>query len=182
MNRWLIYAAFAGIAWWWWSGSDRVSGTLAPDGGLVYPGYTIAPLEEFAIEARVLSRKDYRHDREAQLAPTDLALGWGPMADDGVLGAIEVSQRNRWYFWRAASLPIPATEISSHSANVHVIAASPATADALANIAVDDRVRLSGKLVEVRGDDGWRWRSSLSRTDTGDGSCELLWLEQLEVL
>lgn len=28
---------------------------------------------------------------------------------------------------------------------------------------------------------GWRWRSSLSREDTGDGSCELVWVERLEL-
>jgi hypothetical protein len=45
-----------------------------------------------------------------------------------------------------------------------------------------DRVRVAGKLVEVHADDGWQWRSSLSRTDTGASACELLWLERLEIL
>jgi hypothetical protein len=182
MKRWLVYVCIATAGWWWWQHSGGVSATVTSEGGLAYPGYTIAPLEDFQIEARVLSRKEYRQDREAQLAPTDLALGWGPMAEDAVLADIDISQRNRWYFWRANELPIPAREISNHSANVHVIPASAAAAEALARVDVDDRIRLAGKLVEVRAEDGWRWRSSLSRTDTGGGSCELLWLERLEVL
>ena len=93
-----------------------------------------------------------------------------------------MSQNHRWYFWRAAKLPIPAREIEQHSANVHVIAASAEAAKALARVKVSDRVRLAGKLVEVRADDGWHWRSSLSRTDTGASACELLWLERLELL
>jgi hypothetical protein len=182
MNRWLLIALFAAGVWIAWDRSGGPNETVLPDGGLAYPGYEIAPLEDFSIEARVLSRRDYRHDREAELAPTDLALGWGPMADDAVLREIEISQGNRWYYWRAAELPIPQREISGHSANVHVIAGTRAAADALASIDADDRVRLEGKLVEVRAQDGWRWRSSLSRTDTGAGSCELLWLERIEVL
>jgi hypothetical protein len=43
-------------------------------------------------------------------------------------------------------------------------------------------VRLEGYLVEARADDGWRWRSSLTREDTGNGACELVWVERLDVL
>jgi hypothetical protein len=32
-------------------------------------------------------------------------------------------------------------------------------------------------LVEADGRDGWKWRSSLTRDDTGDGACELMWVE-----
>jgi hypothetical protein len=182
MRSKLLIVALAGLAWAVWHFSGGVTATVAPDGSLRYPGYTIAPLEDFTLEARVLSRRDYRHDREAELAPTDLALGWGPMAEDSVLGEIDISQGNRWYYWRASRLPIAEREIARHSANVHVIAASAELAASLAAIRPDDRVRIAGKLVEVRATDGWRWRSSLSRSDTGAGSCELLWLERLDVL
>ncbi len=181
MKRWLIIGGLV-AAVWLWSQRDPVVATALADGGLAYPGYHITALEDYEMDARVLSRRDYRDDREAALAPTDLALGWGPMADEAVVAGIDVSQNHRWYFWRAAKLPIPAREIEQHSANVHVIAASAEAAKALARVKVSDRVRLAGKLVEVNADDGWHWRSSLSRTDTGASACELLWLERLEVL
>ena len=156
--------------------------TLA-DGGLEYPGYHITALEDYEMDARVLSRHDYRDDREAALAPTDLALGWGPMADRSrarrastfrrTIAGTSGAPRN-CRFRRARS--------KQHSANVHVIAASAEAANALARVKVSDRVRVAGKLVEVRADDGWHWRSSLSRTDTGASACELLWLERLEIL
>ena len=37
----------------------------------------------------------------------------------------------------------------------------------------------SGYLIEARAPDGWRWRSSLTREDTGAGACELVWVEQI---
>ena len=182
MKRWLVFVGVAAGVWLWSHQRGGVVATTLADGGLEYPGYHINALENYEIDARVLSRHDYRDDREAALAPTDLALGWGPMADEGVLASIEVSQNHRWYFWRAAKLPIPAREIEHHSANVHIIAASTAAANALAGVKPHDRVRVAGKLVEVHADDGWQWRSSLSRTDTGASACELLWLERLEIL
>ena len=37
-------------------------------------------------------------------------------------------------------------------------------------------------LVEVDAADGWRWRSSLTREDTGAGACELIWVSELQIL
>ena len=36
--------------------------------------------------------------------------------------------------------------------------------------------------VQVEGDDGFRWVSSRTRDDTGDGACEVIWVEQLQIL
>jgi len=41
-------------------------------------------------------------------------------------------------------------------------------------------VHLDGFLVDASRPDGWRWRSSLRRDDTGDGACELVYVEDLE--
>lgn len=143
------------------------------------PGHTITPLEPFQLEARVLAREDYRFDRGAKIAPIDLALGWGPMADPQTLERIEISQGNRWYRWHVEEFPIPRRDIEIHSANMHMIPASAEIAEQLAEIEPGQRIALSGQLVEVVGDDGFRWLSSLSREDTGDGACELIWVEQL---
>lgn len=145
-------------------------------------GYRILLLEPFTIEAIVLSTQRYRFDRESNLAPLDLALGWGPMANPAVHRKVAISQSDRWYYWRAPELPIPQREIETHSTNMHVIPATPAIEDRLTAVRTGDVVRLRGYLVEAQAPDGWRWRSSLSREDTGAGACELIWLEALEVL
>jgi len=44
-----------------------------------------------------------------------------------------------------------------------------------------DIVQLRGQLVDVDGDSGWRWRTSLSRNDTGGGSCEIVYLQDILV-
>lgn len=179
------------ISFWWLWPSDRPHAPLQqgqpqsqalPGGGFRLDKYAIYPLEDFSIEARVLGREDYRFGREAELSPTDLALGWGPMADPQVLAGIQVTQGNRWYHWRADPMPIPRREIETHSANMHMIPANDSVARALSQVDKGERIRLSGTLVRVEGDDGWRWVSSLSRDDTGAGACELIWVGNLERL
>mgnify|MGYP001203996934 FL=1 len=38
-------------------------------------------------------------------------------------------------------------------------------------------VALRGKLIRIEGPDGFRWTSSTTRSDSGDGSCEVVWVE-----
>ena len=113
----------------------------------------------------------------AREAPVDLALGWGPMSDSAVLAEIAIHQRHRFYYWLTVTFPIPRRDIETHSANMHLIPVSRAVADRLKSARPGHIVNLSGYLVEAHHDDGRRWRSSLTREDTGDGACELVWVE-----
>ena len=40
---------------------------------------------------------------------------------------------------------------------------------------------MKGYLVKITKADGWHWISSLKRDDTGGGSCELFWVEEVSV-
>lgn len=181
MQKFLLFTAIALTAWWFTSSSSIEAVTL-PDGSYSYPGYTISNSEPFELEARVLSRKDYGSGRESELSPTDLALGWGRMMDDEVVDQIDVSQRGRWYSWNSDSFPIPRIQIQHSSSNMHMIPANEVVARELDRISTDDRVRVVGRLVDISAEDGWRWSSSRSRTDSGNGACELLLLERIDWL
>lgn len=181
-----IAAGLLGL-WLLWVMLQPASNRLPPStplasGSWRVAEYQITALQDFHLQARVLGREDYYLDRGAKLSPTDLALGWGPMADPEVLRHIRISQRNRWYFWHAEQLPIERRQIETHSANMHLIPANPAVASTLAQVKPDQQISLSGQLVRVEGDDGYRWVSSLSREDSGDGACELIWVEQLSLI
>jgi hypothetical protein len=154
---------------------------VTDNGDLSYPGYRITELDEWAPKARILSVKHYSRGREAELSPLDLALGWGKMVDPAVADQFEVSQRNRWFYWKTQTLPFPRAEVTGSMSNVHVIPATQFVAEQIDDLRAGQQVQLRGKLVEVVAEDGWRWRSSLSRTDTGARSCELFWLESVEV-
>jgi hypothetical protein len=144
-------------------------------------GYTITPLESFEIEARVLSTKDYTFGREADLSPVDLALGWGKMSDEAILKDIKISQSNRFYYWHVDEFPIPRREIELQSANMHMIPADDAIEDTLKSIRSGQIVKISGYLVQINAGDGWHWKSSLTREDTGNGACEVVYVKALLV-
>ncbi|WP_144393625.1 hypothetical protein [Pleionea sediminis] len=154
---------------------------LSNASGFKHQDYTITPLANFSINAKVLSRENYYSGREADLSPVDFALGWGRMSDESILQHFDISQRNRWYYWRSDNMPIPRNEISSSSANMHLIPANNQIKGQLARVKKGQVISLKGKLVKVNAADGWRWQSSLSRTDTGDGACELIWVESIRV-
>ena len=209
MSRWpwiLLLLAVLALAWAVGGGGSAPEPASGPDGTLACPpmpaperlgtplqervggapefhfaGHRLRPLAAFALEARVLGREDYRFGREAALSPTDLALGWGRMAEPAVYERLDIRQGGRWYHyrWGAEGPPIPLPEIIRSSANMHLVPADAAVATAIERVRPEQTVRLRGWLVEVEGDAGWRWRSSLSREDSGDGACELIYVCEL---
>jgi hypothetical protein len=131
----------------------------------------------------VLHRKIYRWDRQASLVPVDLALGWGSMSDQSVLNQVRITQSMRFY-WFEYKLPPPISkeEIISHSTNVHVIPATPEIAAQCKSLRAGTLVHLTGDLVEATAPGFGSWKSSLSRTDTGNGACELMWVQEMSIL
>ena len=191
--RWLLILPLAWGLWGYWYSRPLVypPGVLVSADPLQTPleanppplakhGYQITPLQTFSLDARVLGKERYRFDQGAAIAPLDLALGWGRMSDQAVLDAFDISQSGRFYFWHVKQFPIPRREIETHSANMHMIPATEEIERRLLRIRVGQIVTLSGYLVEVRGANGWHWRSSLTREDTGPGACELVWVDRLE--
>lgn len=162
--------------------SEPVQESVSETQPLERDGYQITPLAKFHIEARVLSTERYWLGREAQLSPVDFALGWGPMSDTKVLEKFKISQGWRFYYWYSKQLPIPTESVISHSANMHMIPSTPEIEKGLKSVRTGNVIELKGYLVLAKAADGWKWRSSLSRKDTGDGSCELIWVESLSIL
>jgi len=140
---------------------------------------TLVTRARFELTARVLSREDYRFDAGASLAPVDLALGWGRMSDSDVLSKIEISQGNRFYHWHVDAFPIPRREIETSSANMHMIPADNLVRHELDQVRPGEIIHLEGFLVDASRADGWYWHTSMTREDTGDGACELVYVESI---
>jgi hypothetical protein len=141
-------------------------------------------LARYRISARVLSRERYFLGWRGEVSPIDLALGWGRMANPEVDDVIDWHQGGRWYFysWSGESA-YQTQEISVQSANVHIVPATRNLSRALLRLDRGQLVALSGSLVHISDAAGrpeHTWHSSLSRSDVGDGACELLYVESLE--
>jgi len=191
MREFLIIGGLL-FGFYFWSGREiaRPAGVLVPEQPVqrqVYSssvrekrGFRIALLASFDIRGRVIGAERYHFDRGAALSPVDLALGWGPMSDSAVLKQLNFYQGGRFYSWSARSFPLPRNIIETHSANMHMIPATDDIERRLKSIRAGNLVHIKGYLVEVTGKDGFRWKSSLTRDDSGGGACELIWVESLE--
>jgi len=142
--------------------------------------FHLTPLAHFALDARVLHRKTYHFDRQAALAPVDLAVGWGEMSDQTILDQLHISQSRRffWYEW-AHQPPLDSDKIVSHATNLHLIPATGGIEAACKLLRTGELIHLQGLLVEATGPEIGTWRSSLTRKDSGNGACELVWVEEL---
>ncbi len=198
MRLWhvLLIAATGFGAWQYWQDRPHAvpeqRGAIAPNEpmqgeikaaqSVIHGQYTLQPLASYDITARVLGKEIYRFDAGADLVPVDLALGWGAMSDSKVLDQLQITQSNRFYFYRwRGQPPIPVAQMVRQSANVHLIPADPVIEQKIRSVRPGQIVHLRGTLVEARKADGSTWRSSLTREDSGNGACELLHVESIEI-
>lgn len=158
--------------------ADEPQQTDTDKPSFAFKNYSVKPLANFVIRARILSATHYSLDASSELSPIDLALGWNRMADPNVYNALNISQGGRWYHytWRD-SPPIPLQEIIESSANMHMIPADESVARVLNQATSDKFIKIKGMLVEITNSKGWFWRSSLTRKDSGGGACEVVFVE-----
>lgn len=146
-----------------------------------HKGFRITNLESVKITGLVLSTAYYTFDTGAKISPMDLALGWGAMANPNILNYFDISQSDRHTYWYSQHMPIKAEEIARSLTNMHLIPANSAVYAELKRIKKNQTIVITGSLVFVE-KEGWSWKSSLSRTDTGDGACEVVWVDGISIL
>ena len=188
MKKFIALAVLVAAGWFYfhepaahWKGMPAAHDPVQTNDKLPPPfqhgAYTITPLARYSISAVVLSRDRYRNDRGADLAPVDLALGWGPMSVASVINELKISQSGRFYeFSYSGDPPLEQRSIEIHSANTHCLPADDVVRRRLLNVKRHELVTMEGLLVEVTGTDGYKWTSSLTREDTRGGACEVFWI------
>lgn len=194
-NPLLVLGALAVVAAWQYISErplDWRPGTLVADDPrqvelegtrpFDFKAVRVTPRAGFDAEVRVLSRERYWLGALADVAPLDIAVGWGPMSDSAVLADLSISQSGRFYFWHyEEGPPIPREAIESHSANWHLVPASKSVWRTLKSLRVGSVVRLEGKLIDIETADHARISTSLRRDDTGAGACEVIYVESASV-
>jgi hypothetical protein len=189
----VVLAAYGG--WHWWATERAVNrpvGIVAPDEPVQVDldptprfdakSYTFIKPAKYDITARILRKEIYHIDGGAGLAPVDLGVGWGPLSDSAMIDQLAFSQMGRFFYWqpRKANFPLPMATLISHTTQMHMIPATNDIESRLKKLRPWQIVTASGYLVDIRSPTGFTWNTSLARTDTGDGACELFWVEALD--
>ena len=147
--------------------------------------FTIEKLYTYEVQGEVLSASKYDLTWTNDFFDVDLGLIWGPKRES-LKHNFKFFQMGRWLFWRTDEEPGPDLRavVTRSISNNHAIPAegSKRVASMLRRIGKGDVVRLKGALVKISGPGGEVLAtSSFSRDDTGDGACEVVWIDELQV-
>lgn len=143
-------------------------------------------MASFEISARVLGKKYYDDGRMGEVAPLDLSLGWKFMSEPEIYKKLKTHNYERWFFWEG-ELTIPEKDAIYSFANIHIIPSNTEVWRQLAALKVGNLVTLKGYLVNYEERKSFSTihstfdiKTSMTRTDTGKGSCEVLYVESVE--
>jgi len=158
--------------------------------------YQLEPVATYDLSALVVHRLLYDRwfslSRTDKLFTTDLCVVWGDNVTSGAYReqSFHVKQDFRFCIYRSNGT----VRVQGDSfANTHILTTDPDVEDVIRTIRPGDQVRLQGLLVHVHGtrtDDAYTdyepnealWRTSTTRTDTGAGACEVLYVKSVEIL
>jgi hypothetical protein len=130
---------------------------------------------------------DYAHKAWSDhINVVDLCVVWGDNAKSGAYKGVSFSN-NQWEcHWQAKSWDSHRAFNTAQVSNNHMVTDDPAVAKGLRAVRIGDQVRLVGYLIDYTTyKDGQQLGtrvSSETRTDTGNGACEVLYIESLQVL
>ena len=149
-------------------------------------------LYKYDVDALVVSAHDYTGiGLQDQLSPKDLALAWGKIAETNTLIDYQWHQSNRFVFWQVDSGDLLASVggvegVTMGCSNNHIIPADSVVKSQLKKVRKGDHIRLHGYLVSLEGSKSngatFTWHSSTSRTDDGNGACEVIYTTGIEIV
>lgn len=148
--------------------------------------YEVDPVASYELYGLVVSHNDIQgiadiyHDADS-VDTKDLCVVWGEnLRHDGYRQArYESTPHFCWVEWDAGT-----TFDLGAMSNSHLVTDNDALRARLEDVHIGDQIRFGGLLVnyrDMRHPEYWR-RSSLVRTDQGNGACEVVFFDELDVL
>ena len=157
--------------------------------------FEVTPLYKYSISGLVVSRFDYSKvslERVVQAFPVDFCIIWGSNVANRIyqLKTIRFSQDCRWcqVEWNQPVNGFKMDELS----NNHLLVDNQVLEKRIRSILRGDQVRISGLLVSLKAvntsqNDTFNppymtWKSSVTRTDSGAGACEVIYVQDVQIL
>lgn len=143
--------------------------------------HAIEGLAQFKAKARVLSLERYGRDPQARIAPLDVALGWDKLSDSTTFKGVDVAQAERQVVFESYNPELPNELVATMVVNLHVIGADEEVDKKLRDVRRGNVVQIEGWLVEVRAQEGWRWKGEARATSPAMPG-NVLWVQNVEVV
>ena len=156
--------------------------------------WQLTPLYDYEISGLVVGRMNYQIfsiNRYSNLLPIDLGLIWGSNVANKVYQdkRIKFKQDSRWCWVRWDG---DAVFNLNEFSNNHLLTKEKDLSNEAKKVNRGDQIRIKGKLVniiatplednEISGQNNIMWKSSTTREDSGAGACEIIYVEDIEIL
>jgi len=153
--------------------------------------YTVQPLYRYDLYGLVVSRHnadtwwDFIH-RESNdvLNITDLCVVWGNNIRSEVYRQLKYWSGQFTCFVQADTAEVAAAFDMAALSNNHLLTERGALAKLMRHVEVGDQIHFRGYLAEYSHNHGFAFHrgTSTTRTDTGNGACETVYVEDFEIL
>jgi hypothetical protein len=153
--------------------------------------YTVQPLYAYELVGLVVSKHDakswwdYLHrEWNDNLNIVDLCVVWGNNARNGSYADIHFSSGQFTCNFSTWSDTAYAAFDQTAISNNHLLTDHPDIAKKLRTVRVGDQIRFRGHLAEYAHQHGLDFRRGTStvRTDTGNGACETVFIDSIEII
>lgn len=147
---------------------------------------------DYEIEGLVVATKEY-HSSAAfdTFCSTDIGMAWGDVAryNDTIDFHWMMHNRHLYCNYRPEEIEArfdPGGVVGIFMSNNHMIPSDDKTRRQISLIRTGDHIRVTGYLVDCRcyrnGEYYTYWNSSTSRSDSGDGACEIIYVTDVQWL
>lgn len=153
--------------------------------------YRVQPLYDYDIAGLVVSKHDadtwwdYIHAAwNDKLNVTDLCVVWGDNALKDRLRDIDFSSDQWTCHFQTSSQRAFETFDAAQISNNHLLTDNARLAKVLRKVRIGDQIRVRGVLAEYSHHHGFAFKRGTStvRTDTGNGACETIYVDDVQVL
>jgi hypothetical protein len=153
--------------------------------------YDVQPLYKYDLHGMVVSRHDsstwwdYIHKEwNDKLNVADLCVVWGNNVRSGAYLDIEFSSGQFVCNFQTSSNEAYAAFDQTAISNNHLLSADPRLVRKMRDARIGDQIHFSGYLAEYSHNHGFPFRRGTStvRTDSGNGACETVYVDDFEIL
>lgn len=150
--------------------------------------FLVEPVQDYELSGLVVSHNDihswfdmYHNSRSVDFK--DLCVVWGANVSTGIYKEADYSSAPWTCFYHPKSFEANERFFHSKLSNNHILSDSSSVRDAVMGAGVGDQIHLRGKLINYAPKEhptNYR-KSSLVRTDTGNGACEVLFVDSFAI-
>lgn len=146
----------------------------------------VEPVADYTMWGLVVSHNniksiaDIYHD-SSSVDTKDLCVVWGDSLVNGSYLDVEFWSGPWTCYYR---YPAGNTFQGMHLGNNHMITGSESLRDQLASVKIGDQIEVRGQLVNYQMEDWQDWwrKSSTVRHDSGNGACEVIYFDEIDIL